>query len=504
MRRLSLIDEIITAITAESEGDFTRLMLQQVRRNHKSTSIVLAFGKSDHLPLGQILPCYQVTSSREEQLLLRGPFEFAEHPPKVPKHLSSSQLRKLAGDRLARLFPDGAFYIPIPSTALGSPKRNAGAIIFAATDTTGISTRGLALAQLGMSIMLLQRDANEADRRLDEQHFFALSRRLEECNTRRELCKAVLDCVDRFIPYQSGVLYLVDPDPGRNEYLIYGASRNEHQVELYRSFYLREDLGFTWEVAMAQKPRVGSYADVPSTARRTNDEALKHLKRVHEAWALLPLTAQGQTIAVVHAEGLNFGNGASAADLEVMRRLANRLGNLLHSHLHHGEPRNSRHPSITVIEQMYDLFRSASPTRRERFEEFIRHLFASLDGIQEVQVRDQTRTTPQIDGLFLFSDRAGSFVVEIKAPDHQESKVGVQALRQLIHQMESVGGSLGILVSMAKFGSRTKNTVTNKRILILDRPRVERLCALSPEDRRLNVSRWFELAKPGVHFAEIG
>ena len=349
MRRLSLIDEIITAISAASDGDFTRLILQQVRRDHQSTSIVLAFGKSDRLPLGQILPSYQVTSAREEQLLLRGPFEFAEHPPEVPKHLSSSQLRKLAGDRLARLFPDGAFYIPIPSTALRSPKRNAGAIIFAATDTTGISTRGLALAQLGMSIMLLQRDANEADRRLDEQHFFALSSRLEKCNTRRELCGAVLDCVDRFIPYQSGVLYLVDPDPGRNEYLIYGASRNENQVELYRSFYLREDLGFTWEVAMSQKPRVGSHADVPSTARRTNDAALKHLKRVHEAWALLPLTAQGQTIAVVHAEGLNFGNGASAADLEVMRRLANRLGNLLHSHLHHGEQRKSSHPSITVI-----------------------------------------------------------------------------------------------------------------------------------------------------------
>ena len=273
------------------------------------------FAKSEHKPVAQILAPYKVRTIEDERLLQRGPFTFQRRPPQVPICLSAAQLDSLAGPRLARLFPKGALYLPIPSIRSPYPLLGAGALFVKSDEILEFDHETNGIAQLALSISLSLRNQTEADRRMDENVLATLFQSLQDCKTRRETCALILECINHVLPFQAGVLYLLDVNPGAKKYLIYGSSKNENPKELYRSFKSREDLGLTWEAAMKQAPMTGSRSDVPPRARRTNDRALKHVKHLHGAWALLPFTSNGRTVGIAHLEGLNHGEGSSGADL---------------------------------------------------------------------------------------------------------------------------------------------------------------------------------------------
>ena len=115
------VDEIISSLRFNSDHEITTLISNLLQESANNCSwILVSFTKSDHNPIAQILPAYNVATIKDEQLLQRGPFAFAEPPPHRPMHLVPTRLRSLAGQRLARLFPTGAFYIPVPSMTSSS------------------------------------------------------------------------------------------------------------------------------------------------------------------------------------------------------------------------------------------------------------------------------------------------------------------------------------------------------------------------------------------------
>jgi len=499
-----IIEAIINSLPRRSDheivGLVSKLLVHELETN--ASWILVSFAKSEHKPVAQILLPYKVRTRKDELLLQRGPFTFQRRPPQAPIYLTSAQLRTLAGQRLAGLFPAGALYLPVPSIRSPSPSLGAGALLVEANEMLTFDQKTNGIAQLALSISLALRNQTEADQRIDENVFATLSRNLQECKTRRETCALILESINQLLPFQAGVLYLLDVNPGTNQYLIYGSSKNENPKELYRSFISREALGFTWEAAMKQVPITGSNCDVPPRARRTNDRALKHVGD-HEAWALLPFTSNGRTVGIAHLEGLNHGEGSSGADLEIMRRLISRVGTVLHRCLSQETPDVNLRASSHIIEELFQLIQSIGPQRHKGFEDFVCRLFSSVDGVQQIPLNSSSRNMPQMDGLFLMKDPGGTLVIEVKAPERDEAATGVQALRQLTHQMDAIGGRLGILVSVGTFSSRTIRTVIRHPILVLDRSRLERMCVLSTDDRKQNLVRWFSQSKPGVELAEM-
>ena len=466
----------------------------------EATWVMLSFGKSARTPVGQFWSCYCLENKEQEHILQRGPFRLLDEPPAEAGILSEDELTRLAPDTLRALFPSGALYVPVWAAAgVDFEGRPAAALVLdVALDATAHHT-SLVACQIALSIAVGFSIHADADERTRESSLFPLIGRIESARTRRESCQAVLALLYAFVPYEAGVLYLLDQDPGRNEYLLFGASRNENSNELFRSYYSRADLGFTWDVARDQIPRAGSRADIPASARHLNDSALSHVASRHDAWMVVPLSAHDDTRAVAHLEGVRYYEGASLPDLEIMRRLGARIGSSLDRNLG-SLPADHGYASIATVDALRRIVRVRGPERRVRFEGFVRTLFANLDGVVAVTI--DSRDIPQIDGLFLLTDDAQRFVIEVKTPDEDEHSLGIDAIRQVASQMTAVGASHGLLVTTARFRSRVADsTLSRDSVTVLDGNRLERFCVLADDEKKRLLSGWLTDSTPGARLA---
>lgn len=481
--------------------------------------VAVSFAKSKKKPIAHIIT-HKFSSYRDEQLLQRGPIYLHNQPPNIVTYLDEIAIRKIAGKRLSALFPRGAIYIPIPpSTVVTLSNDYAGAILYSIKESSNgkgelsnIDRRICGLIQIGASLALARLEIAEADRRMFKKQLPTLDQEIAKAKTRREVCAAILEHLCRYIPYEKGIIYLLDPEPGRNRYLIYGATRNEDPKNLYCSIMaesVKKELGFTWHNAMGRIPQAGSSSDVPpEIAKGHNDEASKlHYGTKHEAWALIPFTFNGMTRAVAHIEGVHFGEGASIADLEVMRRISESFGSLLERSLSGDLSNNYHRASMHQVEELYKVQRLDGEKKRPGVERFVCKIFSEIGGIQQIKVvkNKNDKCFPQIDGIFTILMKNKNFVLEVKAPDDDKKAMGIDSIRQLKHQMEALGANRGFLVTTGCYSAKTDNSINKDGlILVLDGQRLERFCALSPVDRKNEFFRWIKSKLKGVCFVEIG
>ena len=450
---------------------------------------VLSLGQSASVPRGQFWGDYSVPTREQERVLQRGPFRLACLVPTVPSRVSREALLDLAPGSLDQIFTDEAYLVPIASPLTVSFDRAPAALLIVGGHLPNEpSPEAVAIAQMACGVAQRERATREVESRIRESDLQDLAAIVASATSRKRVCEAVLDELHSFLPFEAGVLYLLDPDPGRNEYLVYGASRNENDDHLFASYCSRSDLGFMWEVAMERQPRAGSVADVPGSARHTNRSALGHVTSRYEAWAVVPFTLCGSTRAVAHIEGVRFLEGASLADLLLLRQLGERLGNLIDRRLK-ALPKQRGDQLIGTVEALRSIARTSGPDKRTRLESFTRELFSQLPKV--VGVHHESRTIPQIDGMFLLKDSEQRFVVEVKAPDDNDSRLGKEVVDQITGQMEAVGAERGLIVTTARFSLRVNDIVPSGfSITVLDGPRLERFCVLAPDERRDLLLRW--------------
>jgi GAF domain/Restriction endonuclease len=328
----------------------------------------------------------------------------------------------------------------------------------------------------------------------------AVRSRVRGTLTAEEIGQEVLSLLKEAIRFEAGVLYLLDEDPARNEYMVYCASTNEGSKHLFTSYYPREGLGITWQAAKLRRPIVGGLEDVPEEARHSNDPAWEKVSApLHTAWALVPLVHLGRPIGVMHLEGINNGRGISRRQYELLQILSLTLGEAISKWQLSKETNPELYPSVDLVARLYSITDALGSRDPLEFEHFVRSLFLGAPGV--TVLTRTSRAIPQSDVIFEVPFLGIRVVVEAKCLETAKKRVGSDAIRQLMAEMNAHNAEVGILASCNTLSSLTaESAARGLKILILDLQRLKRLATLSSETRGNLIRHWLTKAQTGIDY----
>ena len=328
----------------------------------------------------------------------------------------------------------------------------------------------------------------------------AVRSRIRGTLTAEEIGQEVLNLLKEVIRFEAGVLYLLGEDPASNEYMVYCASTNESSEHLFTSYYPRERLGITWQAAKLRRPVIGGLEDVPEEARHSNDPAWQNVSPpLHMAWALVPLVTIKRSIGVVHLEGINNGRGVSRRQYELLQMLGITLGEAISQWQQSQETNPRLHPSVNLVARLYSITDPLGTRNPYEFEHFVRSLFLGTTGITMPTIT--SKTEPQSDVVFEAPSLGIRVAVEAKCLETAEKKVGSDAIKQLMAEMNAHSAEVGILATCNPFSSRTaESAARGLKILVLDLQRLRRLATLSSEARGNLIHHWLTKARVGIDY----
>ncbi|MCS6987675.1 MAG: restriction endonuclease [Sphingomonadaceae bacterium] len=129
-----------------------------------------------------------------------------------------------------------------------------------------------------------------------------------------------------------------------------------------------------------------------------------------------------------------------------------------------------------LVQEILDRLKGAHP---KRFEAIVIDLLKSMGyGVDE----DSFLQTPYVgdDGIdgIIREDKLGLDLIYIQAKRYTEGSVGQPSVQQFVGSMEGHNASRGVFVTTATFSEKARNFVRtiNKRVILIDGPRLARLC----------------------------
>ena len=201
-----------------------------------------------------------------------------------------------------------------------------------------------------------------------------------------EFASSILELLQMVVPFHTGVIYFSDPD-GRSTNMVVAATKDENPKCLLRSYWPDAAKGLTYEAMLHKQPFSGGPDDLPREARRTNDEALKHVPgALHAAWGLVPFVDENKGVAVAHIEGIRGGLGLARYEWEALNLLGKPVGEIIASWNKKTEKIRALRPEVDLVEQMHELLHYVRPERssKEQFQALVCRIFMGPPGIEDI------------------------------------------------------------------------------------------------------------------------
>lgn len=423
--------------------------------------------------------------------------------------------------RLCEFFGDSAWCVPVPGVRYisigGNPgKCPSGTAAYILLGPIASNCRLLDEASLGhlldavSAIMgnclreIYMRDAFESCSRV--MSTFPL---LDDSATALDLGRSVLAAVHEAVPYEAAVLYFRDLEPGCDRYLLFGASVGESRDILFKSYWSQAEKGTTWRVMVDKRPAAGTIADLGRVqAKRTNTlafEASLPPEDVHRAWAVVPFIHGNEPVAVAHLEGVNRLHGLTRSRLYTLMIAGRLLGSEIFKWLLRQRSDRRVLPDSDLVSALHGLLPPVNlPSNNYRrpegraslFEKIVGHAFRHCAEVEDVtarirrEIRARSMREQKMDCVIISLPTSKTVVIEVtlEADSAQSSALG--KLRQLADYLDYVPNSVGILVVGGEWKVSRCGPHGSKTIMVMDRTRLERFCALPPTTRTVLLRKW--------------
>lgn len=335
--------------------------------------------------------------------------------------------------------------------------------------------------------------------------------------TAYDLGRAVLEAMQEAVPFEAGVLYLRDLDPGFDRYLIFACAIGESRQVLLKSYWSQVEKGTTWRVMEDKRPAAGTVADLSRVqAKRTNTRAFETAlppEDVHRAWAVVPFTYGNEPVAVAHLEGVNRVQGLSRSQLQVLTIMAPLLGSAIYKWRIHARSDRRVLPDANLVSELHavlpppELLRNSHPGPARQFEQIVGHAFRRCLNAEDVttrtraEIRVATGRDQKLDCVIAMPG-SRTVVIEITMEEDAKHSAGLDKLRQLSDYLDYVRDAVGILVVGGEWTEVRCGPHERKTIWVMDRPRLERFCSLSAASRTRLLLKWANEATPRIDMCD--
>lgn len=319
-----------------------------------------------------------------------------------------------------------------------------------------------------------------------------------EVTSAEALCDWYLRCIHAAVPFGLGVVYLLSDS--RTDLTFATASLESEDAPFPSTWACGHRPSITWRVLHSGSLAVGGLLDVPSDARYTLHTALEAQlgDSTHRSWALVPIASHGGTRrwGVAHLEGVDDYSGTSrSTDLALHEagRLAGEIFGWVADRLR-AEPAAWVNPALAS---------RAEQALRTGGDSLVDLAFIFLDELSITRnlTKGPAGGSRQIDLLFDLlledSEQLHRAVGEAKKRDDSAAAALDQLHASMGRESADIGAAFVTALPRDSTFSRIR-PLPDQRIVVFDRPRLERLSVMSQRRRAAALTSAFRAAPFGV------